>query len=208
MKKISLYIIFLLLLVFSVGFVNPSAGVVLAQDEAMEQEEDVESDSMMEDSEDGDMEMESEPEKVNSFELFWPIVAGKVKGESLYFLKSFKETIREMLIFSSFKKADYNLTLSEKRTVEAEELIVKRGDLENGRKTLEEAQAKREKALDLIMQAEEDGRYVTDLKNALKSSLEKQRALMNYNASQVEGEARSALESNIDSLHSVLSHLE
>lgn len=150
----------------------------------------------------------AEVETVDSFELFWPIVAGKVMGDPVYFLKSLKERLREFLIFSSFKKADYNITLSEKRTVEAEYLFMVKKDYKNAKKSLDAAQAKRERALGLIKKAEEEGRYVVDLKNAQTGSLEKQRLLLNYLATVVEEEQKSVIEENVSQLNSLLSSLE
>lgn len=147
-------------------------------------------------------------EKVNSYELFWPIVAGKAMGEPLYFLKSLKESIREFLIFSAFKKAEYNITLSEKRTVEAEKLLMDKKDYENGKKSLAAAQTRREKALTLLKKAEESGQSVADLKNRFVGSLEKQRALLLYIGTQVPDEQREVIETNVDSLNSVLAQLQ
>lgn len=150
----------------------------------------------------------AEVEEMNSYELFWPIVAGKVMGEPLYFLKTFKESIRELLIFSVFKKSDYNITLSAKRVVEAEKLFLQEKDYENAKKSLNAAQAKREKALTLLNKTKEQGRYTTDLENAFTSSLEKQRALLNWIASQVPDEQKSAIEENISQLNSTLAELQ
>ena len=97
MKKLFLALlsaIFLFTFVFSSG--------VSAQEEITTQEETVE---------------------ISSFELFWPISAGKTMGDSLYFLKSFKETFRGWLIFGKVQKAEYSLQLATKRIVEAEKLI-------------------------------------------------------------------------------------
>ncbi len=66
---------------------------------------------------------EATTEEITSFELFWPIVAGKTRGEPLYFLKKLKEKVRGALIFGDAKDADYNLFLATKRVVEAEKLI-------------------------------------------------------------------------------------
>lgn len=80
-------------------------------------------------------------EKIDSYELFWPIVAGKTLGDSGYFLKTFKESLREALIFGKVQKSDYQLFLTTKRIIEAEKLIINnRSDLVL--KTLDKAIAK------------------------------------------------------------------
>ncbi|EKD94522.1 MAG: hypothetical protein ACD_26C00034G0057 [uncultured bacterium] len=63
-----------------------------------------------------------EKETVNSFELFWPLVAGKTKVDNYYSLKLFKEKMRGLLIFGKPQKADYSLFISTKRILEAEKL--------------------------------------------------------------------------------------
>lgn len=146
--------------------------------------------------------------EINSFELFWPIAAGKVMGEPLYFLKSFKERIRELLIFSDFKKADYNITLSEKRTVEAEKLFLEKEDYVNGRKALDAAQTRRERAVALIKKTTEDGKNTADLRNRLVNSLEKQQLLLDYVADRMPEEVGSVIVQNINSLKDLISELQ
>lgn len=70
----------------------------------------------------------SSPLNVSSFELFWPIVAGKTAGDPLYFIKTLKEELRGKLIFGSAQKADYSVFLATKRIIEAEKLIFERKD--------------------------------------------------------------------------------
>ena len=72
---------------------------------------------------DGDTSGEEVVTQISSFELFWPISAGKTLGDSTYFLKSFKENVRGWLIFGKAQKAEYSLQLATKRIVEAEKLI-------------------------------------------------------------------------------------
>ena len=62
-------------------------------------------------------------EQVDSFALFWPISAGKTVDDTLFPLKKFKENMRGLLIFSSPKKAEYQLFLATKRFLEAEKLL-------------------------------------------------------------------------------------
>lgn len=62
------------------------------------------------------------PSEISSFELFWPIVAGKTMGDPSYVLKTLKEKIRGLVIFGKTQKADYFILLATKRVVEAEKL--------------------------------------------------------------------------------------
>lgn len=76
------------------------------------------------------------PAAVNSFELFWPVVAGKVQGDSLYSLKLLKERVRGLFIISNSKKAEYFSFLSTKRLVEFEKLVLVKKDYDNAVRTL------------------------------------------------------------------------
>lgn len=60
---------------------------------------------------------------VDSFALFWPMVAGKTMQSKIYFLKTWEEDIRGFFIFGSAQKADYDVFLGIKRMLEAEALI-------------------------------------------------------------------------------------
>ncbi len=62
-------------------------------------------------------------EVVNSFEMFWPMVAGKTEGDKFYSVKLLKEKIRGYLIFGPAPKADYQVFLGVKRLLEAEKLL-------------------------------------------------------------------------------------
>ncbi len=64
-----------------------------------------------------------EIEKVNSFELLWPLAPGKTMTSKLYQLKLLKERIRGLLIFGKPQKANYKLLLGTKRLLEAEFLM-------------------------------------------------------------------------------------
>lgn len=70
----------------------------------------------------------SEASKINIFELFWPLTAGKTMDDSLYFLKILKENVREMLIFGSTEKANYDVMIATKRLLEANALIAKKNN--------------------------------------------------------------------------------
>ena len=90
---------------------------------------------------------EEKVEEVDSFKLFWPIVAGKTRGERFYSLKKLKETLRGWFIFGDAKDAEYELFLATKRVVEAEKLI-KDGESEDAKETLEDAIENVEEAAD------------------------------------------------------------
>lgn len=77
---------------------------------------------------------------VNSFEIFWPLVAGRTKGDKFYTLKTFKEKVRGLLIFGKPQKADYSLFLVTKRLLEVEKLS-KEGKKDYSLQTLDNALA-------------------------------------------------------------------
>jgi hypothetical protein len=64
------------------------------------------------------------PENVNSFEMFWPLVAGKTVEDGItYSLKIIKEKVREALIFGKEEKANYKIFIAAKRLLEGEKLL-------------------------------------------------------------------------------------
>lgn len=140
---------------------------------------------------------------VDAYSLFWPIAPGKVMGDSLYSLKSLKETIREFFIFGDVKKAEYNITLSEKRIVEADYLFMTKKDYVNGVKTLDETQREREKARDIYIEAKAQ-KATGDLQNKLILSLEKQKSLLMYLSTQVPEDQKQTIEANLAKLTEVL----
>lgn len=140
---------------------------------------------------------------VDAYTLFWPIAPGKVTGDSLYSLKTFKETVREFFIFGDVKKSEYNITLSEKRIVEADYLFMTKKDYTNAAKTLDEAQKRREKARDIYIKAKAQ-KATGDLQNKLILSLEKQKSLLMYLATQVPEDQKQIIEDNLAKLTEVL----
>ncbi len=92
------------------------------------------------------------PSNISSFELFWPIVAGKTMGDSFYFAKTLKEGLRGKLIFGSAQKADYFVFLATKRVIEAEKLILE-GKEDLAVKTLVQATKLLDKAVINVDQA-------------------------------------------------------
>ncbi len=143
----------------------------------------------------------------SSYILFWPIVAGQVKGDSLYFLKSLKENLREKFIFNDLKKAEYYITLSEKRVVEAEKLFLDKKDPANAAVTLAAAADLRSKTAEFIKKAKDKNQSASDVENSFKQSLTKQRALLQFLDTQV-SDGKDNIEKNIDSLNAILTKLD
>ena len=90
--------------------------------------------------------------EVSSYELFWPITAGKVMGDSFYSVKTLRENIRGLLIIGTPKKAEYAVLLSTKRLVEAEKLI-NLGKTDLAEKTIKIEERFLDKALTWVDQA-------------------------------------------------------
>lgn len=83
--------------------------------------------------------------EVNSFELFWPIAAGKTVEDPIFFLKNLKEKVRGFLVFSPVKKANYAVFIGTKRVLEAEKLI-NEGKKDSAEKTFKLASSQFDKA--------------------------------------------------------------
>lgn len=109
---------------------------------------------------------------VNSFELFWPLVAGRTRGDSLYFLKTLKENVRGMIIFGKPEKANYSLLLATKRTLEVEKLLAENKN-DAAMATLDEAKMQLDNAEKAITDSNGDLSVTVDDMNNKLSNLEK-----------------------------------
>ena len=116
--------------------------------------------------------------KVNSFELFWPISAGKTMASKIYTLKLWKENLRGSLIFSKARKADYLTFLSVKRLIEAEALFADgKNDLAN--KTLDLAIVRLNKAENIAALAKGEEGF-KNVSAAIATRLENMTKLANW----------------------------
>ena len=170
----------------------------------VENEEIMEGDKlMMEDEEkaDGMMEESETVTEVDSFELFWPIVAGKTRGDSLYFLKKLKENVRGWLIFGDAKDAEYEVFLATKRVVEAEALI-KNDEHELARETIEDA---RENVADALDEWEDVEDKDTAIKHELNNKLANLEKFLPYLSTQTDN---SDLQSEINELFASVQKLD
>ena len=93
--------------------------------------------------------------EVNSYELFWPLVAGRTEDDPLYFLKLFKEGLSGFFIFDLNKKADYAVLLGTKRVLEAEQLL-NNGKSDTALKALERSASQFSSAYNSIEKADSD----------------------------------------------------
>ena len=183
-------------LVLSAFLITSIAVPVFAQADYMESENTEESDSM--DAE--KMDSENIMEEIDSFELFWPVVAGKTREDSLYFLKKMKERIRGWVIFGDAKDAEYNLELATKRVVEAEQLINDdKHDL--AAKTLDDAKERVEAAAD---EWEDVDNKETNLKHEINNKLNNLDKFLPYLKTKSENDDVSA---KLDSLIQEVSSL-
>lgn len=137
-------------------------------------------------------EPEEVAEEVNSFELFWPMVAGKTMDDGMvYNLKLLKEKIRGWFIFGAFQKADYQVFLATKRALEAEALLDKEKD-ELAIKTLGRASTQLLAAQSSLKRANEEG--VTGDASQIRNRVENIVKLVSWLSAKEEGEVHTSLE--------------
>lgn len=129
--------------------------------------------------------------EVNSFELFWPVVAGKTRGTPLYGLKRMKEKVRGWFIFGKAEKADYEVSLATKRVVEAEKLL-KEGEDSSAIKTLDEGEESVVRARDL-WNAVETKAEKGDIMVNIKKQLTNIETFLNYLENKNEGAAKERI---------------
>lgn len=111
--------------------------------------------------------------------IFWPIVPGTTVADGTFFFKQMKEAFTAMMKFNSIDKARYYVELSEKRIVEANKLIEDK-DYSNALKSLKMSEDQRKTAIDLKRKAAENKEDVLELVNAMVSSFEKQKQVLQF----------------------------
>jgi len=138
----------------------------------------------------------------NSYELFWPIVAGRTSEDPLYFLKLLKEKVRGVLIFSDVKKAEYYLFLSEKRLVEFENLVAEKKDIENAKKTLAMLRDNHSKVVSSFMKATVGGGEIEYINQRIQNSFGNQSLILEGLLSVVEGDLKNSVSETLSFLKS------
>lgn len=147
------------------------------------------------------------PTPVSSFELFWPIAAGKVPGEPLYFLKTIKWWVKEKLTFDEIKKADLHLLLSKKSVVEAEKLLLEKKDSQNAEKTLLKAVKEIKISVEIGKMAEANNKPVKDLYNAIQADGQKEIDFLRYLSTQVSEGDKDLVSQTADSITAIINQI-
>lgn len=60
---------------------------------------------------------------MTTYEMFWPLTAGKVPGDKFYNFKIWRDKLMGALMISPPKKSEYDKSLANKRLLEAERLV-------------------------------------------------------------------------------------
>lgn len=138
---------------------------------------------------------------VNSFDLFWPMVAGRTMQSKIYFLKILKEKIRGFFIFGSAQKADYDIFLGIKRMLEAE-VLMKANVPDLANKTLDSAKDDLNKANSILTNAKNASDIDQGTKDEINSRVDNLKKFLNSLISQYPN-YKSKLQSILDKLGSI-----
>lgn len=139
---------------------------------------------------------------MTTYELFWPIVAGKVPGDKFYSLKLWRDKLASFFFFDRVKKSEYLKQLANKRLVEAEKLIeIKRYSLVS--QTLEESNKNLEEGLSLLFSAEETPQTFW-LKDEYRKDLKKHFIVLERMKEKVEESQKSTIEDFVKKLDSLI----
>lgn len=138
------------------------------------------------------MDSHSNKSELSTYELFWPVVAGKTRGDSLYSLKRLKEKLLGLLVFGEAKKTGYNLDLATKRILEADELS-SRDDSGNAIKSLSEAVENIKEASEKWSEVEQPEQYLVQI-NEMNNRLENMQIFLNGKISDTDGELKQTYE--------------
>lgn len=97
-------------------------------------------------------------ETMTTYEMFWPLTAGKIPGDKFYNIKIWRDKSMGILILSHLKKSEYWKNLANKRLVEAEKLVELRR-FTYLQSTLESSRKDMEMGLELLSKATQDWDY-------------------------------------------------
>jgi hypothetical protein len=146
-----------------------------------------------------------EVEEVNSYELFWPMVAGKTRGDFLYPLKSLKEKVRGVLIFGIPEKVNYSIFLATKRTLEVEELL-NEGKTDLANRTIDSALKELLKAESNIKKSIDQGDDFGEVGNEIVKNSDKLERLVIWLAKSETG-SKEKLQELSEKVHSIKTSL-
>jgi len=107
---------------------------------------------------------------INSFELFWPMSAGKTMQSKIYFLKILKENVRSFFIFGSAQKSDNYIFLATKRMLETE-VLIKGNVTDLANKTLDSAASNLDKANSNLTNAKNSGDIDQGIKDKVNNRI-------------------------------------
>lgn len=130
-------------------------------------------------------------EKKTSYELFWPLTAGKIPGDKFYNLKVWRDNLMGYLFSDPVKKSEYLKQLANKRLLEAEKLLeIKRTALIA--ETLVKATGQLGQGLNLLVSAESTSRALW-LRGEYAKDLRKYLIVLSRMESQAEGETKTTI---------------
>lgn len=139
---------------------------------------------------------------MTTYELFWPIVAGKVPGDRFYQLKAWRDKLVGYLFFSKVKKSEYLKRLANKRLVEAVRLL----ELQRYSffpETIQIAGDNLEKGAALLFSAEQSSETAW-LKEEYRKDLRKHLIVLERMKDQAKEEHRGTIETGIQKIESLI----
>lgn len=113
----------------------------------------------------------------DSYVLFYPVVAGKTEGESLYSLKLIRDRLIELFTFGNEKKSEINLKIATKRFLEAEKLL-KAGKPNLAQNALDKFLAQLTKSYDHTLKAQQSESFA-DLLDQTDRKIQKYQIVLN-----------------------------
>lgn len=141
----------------------------------------------------------SSAEPVDVYAVFWPIVPGRTVADSMFWVKQLKEGLGGFFSFGDINKSGYEISLAEKRLVEANKLFEDK-NYDNAQKSLGLNKQNRDTALKLMKKAQEEKRKVDELKSKLVTSLQNQETVLKYLVTQLPDDQKSKIEEIIKDL--------
>lgn len=142
---------------------------------------------------------------MTTYELFWPITAGKIPGDKFYKLKIWRDKLVGYLFFDKLKKSEYLKQLANKRLVETEKLLeVQRYSYLS--ETLKISGDNLEKGLVLLFSAPETESQFW-LRNEYQKDFQKHLIVLERMKEKMEEDKRAVLEEAIRDINNLIDRL-
>lgn len=169
------------------------------------QEEEVATDEAQLQSATESAQVEYDFASMTTYEMFWPLVAGKVPGDGLYQFKVWRDKLMGLFYFNKSKKSEYLKQLANKRLIEIERLVEleRHSHLES---TLQKSSDNLERGVDLLLASGTDAQTEW-LTQEFRKDLDKHRIVLERLGDKVQEDQKGSFDKSLQTVKDLIEKL-